>query len=81
MVMIEIVNVVATASLNQTFDFDELRECKEIFNDSDAYGGRVAYFKTKKLQGKVSIFLSGPLRKLAQAAYASKTALKKAKRK
>jgi transcription initiation factor TFIID TATA-box-binding protein len=56
-----IVNVVATASVNQEMDFDKLRKYKEIFQDSDVYGGRVAYFKTKKMEGKVSIFSSGKM--------------------
>ena len=58
---IEIVNVVATASLNQQIDFDELRKFREILHDSDVYGGRVAYFKTARMKGKVSIFLSGKM--------------------
>ena len=56
-----IVNVVATASLNQELDFYELRRYSEIFYDSDVYGGRVAYFKTENMKGKVSIFASGKL--------------------
>lgn len=51
-----IVTVVATASVNQPIDFEELRRFSEIFHDSDVYGGRVAYFKTKQIQDKVSIF-------------------------
>ncbi|MCW3994963.1 MAG: TATA box-binding protein [Candidatus Bathyarchaeota archaeon] len=61
MVKVAIVNVVATASLNQEMDFEELRRFGEIFHDSDVYGGRVAYFKTKGMQGKVSIFSSGKM--------------------
>jgi TATA-box binding protein (TBP) (component of TFIID and TFIIIB) len=57
----EIVNVIATASINQEMDFDALRQAKEIFHDSDVYGGRVAYFKKAGMQGKVSIFASGKL--------------------
>jgi len=57
----QIVNVVATASLDQELDFEELRKYKEIFHDSDVYGGRVAYFKTETMQGKVSIFNSGKM--------------------
>ena len=59
MVKTEIVNVVATASMEQQIDFEELRKFKEIFHDSGVYGGRVAYFKTEKMQGKVSIFNTG----------------------
>jgi TATA-box binding protein (TBP) (component of TFIID and TFIIIB) len=61
MVKVKIVNVVATASVNQPMDFEVLRKCKEIFHDSDVYGGRVAYFKPESLQGRVSIFLSGKM--------------------
>lgn len=58
---ISIVNVVATASLGQELDFSELREFKEIFHDSDVYGGRVAYFKTCEMEGRVSLFSSGKM--------------------
>jgi len=61
LVKVAVVNVVATASLNQPMDFEELRRFGEIFHDSDVYGGRVAYFKTKQMQGRVSIFLSGKM--------------------
>lgn len=61
MVKVATVNVVATATLNQPIDFEELRRFGEIFHDSDVYGGRVAYFKTKQMQGRVSIFSSGKL--------------------
>jgi len=42
-------------------DFEKLRKFREIFHDSDVYSGRVAYFKTEQMQGKVSIFLSGKM--------------------
>jgi transcription initiation factor TFIID TATA-box-binding protein len=42
-------------------DFEELRQFGEVFYDSDVYGGRVAYFKTKQMQGKISIFSSGKM--------------------
>ena len=56
-----VVNVVATASLRQEMEFEKLRRFSEIFHDSDVYSGRVAYFKTGQMQGKVSIFLSGKM--------------------
>ena len=58
-----IVNVVATAALDQPMDLELLRERfpKNILYDQDIYGGRVAYFKTKNMEGKVSIFWSGKL--------------------
>lgn len=61
MVETRIVNVVATAALNQKIDLVELGQFKEILHDSDVYGGRVAYFKTKTMQGKVTIFTSGKM--------------------
>jgi transcription initiation factor TFIID TATA-box-binding protein len=61
MVEVKIVNVVATASIGQIVDFNELVKCKEIIYSTTTYGGRVAYFKTEKMQGKVSIFLSGKM--------------------
>lgn len=61
MAKVQIVNVVATASVNQDIDFEQLRKYSEIFHDSDVYGGRVAYFKNKQMQGKVTIFLSGKM--------------------
>jgi TATA-box binding protein (TBP) (component of TFIID and TFIIIB) len=61
MVKTEIVNVIATASINQELDFEALRQTKEVFYDSDVYGGRVAYFKNTNMQGKVSIFTSGKM--------------------
>lgn len=59
MVNTKIVNVVATASINQIIDLNELRKFKVIFHDSDVYGGRAAYFKNPDMQGRVSIFASG----------------------
>lgn len=61
MVKTAIVNVVATATLNQDFplDLDELGRFKEIIHNPDVYSGRVAYLKSSNMQGKVSIFPSG----------------------
>jgi len=56
-----IINVVATAALNQRLDFNELRRFREILHDPDIYGGRVAYFKSPNMSGKVSIFASGKM--------------------
>lgn len=61
MVKSKIVNVVATATLSQKIDLVELRQFKDFFYDSDVYGGRVAYFKTSTMKGKVSIFASGKM--------------------
>jgi len=61
MVKVQIVNVVSTASVNQHIDFDKLRRHDEIVQNANVYGGRVAYFKAKQMQGKVSFFLSGKM--------------------
>ena len=68
MVRIEIVNVVATASLEQQIEFDELRTYKEIFHDSDVYERSVAYSRLHEMTGKVSIFLSGKMISVEQKA-------------
>lgn len=56
-----IVNVVATAHLDQMIDLYELEKFREIRHDTEIYGGRVAYFKDPFLKGKVSIFTSGKM--------------------
>ena len=61
MVKTTVVNVVVTAALNQALDLDELGKFREILHDPDIYGGRVAYFKTSNMDGKVSIFSSGKM--------------------
>jgi transcription initiation factor TFIID TATA-box-binding protein len=61
MVRSSVVNVVATACLNQELDLCKLGKFKEVFHDSDVYGGRVAYFKTSSMKGRVSIFSSGKM--------------------
>jgi transcription initiation factor TFIID TATA-box-binding protein len=57
----DIVNVVATASIDQRLDFYVLRELKWIFHDPDVYRGRVAYLKMPDMQGKITIFASGKM--------------------
>ena len=61
MVKTTIVNVVATATLNQKLDLDELGKFSEILHDSDIYRGLAAYFKTSNMKGKISIFSSGKM--------------------
>lgn len=61
MVEIAIVNVVATAVLNQKVDLCELGKFGEIIHNPEIYGGRVAYFKSSNMKGKVSIFSSGKM--------------------
>jgi len=40
---------------------DELGRFKDILHDSDTYRGRVAYFKSSSMDGKVLIFSSGKM--------------------
>ena len=58
---VTIVNVVATATLNQEVDLFELAQFREILHDPEIYCGRVAYFKSPTMKGKVTIFPSGKL--------------------
>ena len=60
---ISIVNVVATASLDRRVDLESLKESfpYEVVHDPEIYGGRTAYFKSNRMQGKVSIFSSGKM--------------------
>jgi len=55
----KIVNVVATASLNQKVNLIELGKHDEVSYDPNVYGGRVAYFRSPNIKGTVSIFSSG----------------------
>jgi TATA-box binding protein (TBP) (component of TFIID and TFIIIB) len=61
MVKVSIVNVVATAALNQKLDINELSKFREVLYDPDIYNGRVAYFQSGNMKGKVSIFVSGKM--------------------
>ena len=60
---ISIVNVVGTAALNRPVDLEILQESfpHEVVHDPEIYGGRTAYFKSDRMQGKVSIFPSGKM--------------------
>jgi len=62
-VTFRIVNVVATTLLDRFVDLESLRELfpHEVIYDQEIYGGRVAYFKSKNMEGKVSIFWSGKM--------------------
>ena len=59
----KIVNLVATAALDRSIDLESLRELfpQEVIHDPAIYGGRVAYFKSKDMQGKITIFWSGKM--------------------
>lgn len=61
MVKSEIVNVVATASVEQKVNLRELGRLQGFSHNLDVYHGRVAYFKNARMQGRVSIFSSGKL--------------------
>jgi len=58
-----IVNVVATVALDRPLDLKSIHEISphEVIHDKEIYGGRVAYFKSRKMEGKVSIFSSGKM--------------------
>jgi TATA-box binding protein (TBP) (component of TFIID and TFIIIB) len=60
---IEVVNVVATATLDHPVDLESLHELfpHEVIYHREIYGGRVAYFKSRDMKGKVSIFRSGKM--------------------
>jgi len=61
MVKATIVNVVATASLKEKIDLEELERFEEFRHDPQVYGGRVAYFKSQSMRGRVIIFSSGKM--------------------
>ena len=61
MVEANIVNVVATADLDEKIDLEDLGKLKEVIHDSMIYGGRVAYFRSPSLKGTVSIFATGKM--------------------
>lgn len=56
-----IVNVVATTSVNQQIEFEKLRKSPDVSYSPKVYGGNVAYFKNKDMQGRVNIFSSGKM--------------------
>lgn len=59
----KVVNVVATAALDHDVNLDSIssRFPCEVEHDPEKYRGRVAYFKSNDMDGKVSIFQSGKL--------------------
>ena len=56
-----IVNIVMTADLKQPVDIIASGKMKYFTYDSEKYRGRVAYFKSADVIGKVSIFSSGKM--------------------
>lgn len=54
MIKADIVNVVATATVNQKLDLEDLARIDGFFHDPAVYGGRVAYFSSTELVGKVT---------------------------
>ena len=61
MIRTSIVNVVATAALGQKLDLEELGKRPQILHNSRTYGGRVAYLRSSRFNGEVSIFSSGKM--------------------
>ncbi len=57
----EVVNVVATADLQQRVSLTDISHLPHTLHDQEIYGGRVAYLKTPEMHGKVTIFPSGKL--------------------
>jgi TATA-box binding protein (TBP) (component of TFIID and TFIIIB) len=58
-----VVNVVATAELDNSVDLESLHELfpRKVIYDQEIYGGRAAYFKSADMHGKVTIFGSGKM--------------------
>lgn len=56
-----VVNVIATADLQQKINLKEIKEFRDIVYDDKVYRGMAAYFKTSLMQGRVSIFSSGKM--------------------
>ncbi len=61
MVKSEVVNVIATASLNQKLDLDTIGLLGYVFHDEAVYGGHAAYFRSPEMKGTVSLFSSGKM--------------------
>ena len=61
MVKLRIVNVVATASLKQPIDIVSAGRFGGFIHDSKKLGGRVTYFKSEEMRGRVAIFPSGKM--------------------
>jgi len=59
----KVVNIVSTATLSRHVNIESLPQLfpHESVHDKEIYRGRVAYFKSKAMQGKVTIFPSGKL--------------------
>lgn len=59
MTKLRIVNVVATANLEQQVDLLKMASLENVMYNIDTYGGRVAYLKKPNMHGKVSVFTTG----------------------
>jgi len=57
----QIINLVATGDLKQQVNLNDVSALKYMIYDQEIYGGRVAYLKTPKMNGKVTMFPSGKL--------------------
>jgi len=62
-ISIKVVNIVSTATLSRRVIIESLPQLfpHEALHDEEVYGGRVAYFKSETMHGKVTIFPSGKL--------------------
>ncbi len=56
-----VVNVVATADLQQRVDLEKIGCLQHGTHDEMCYGGRVAYLKTPEMRGRVTIFPNGKI--------------------
>ena len=61
MIKSTIVNMVVTADLKQKVDLELVWSARLAEYNPKKYGGRVAYFKTKTMNAKVSLFKSGKM--------------------
>ena len=61
MVSTKIMNIVATADLKQLVDIITAGTSTYFLHDPEIYGGRVVYYKSPEMVGKVTIFSSGKM--------------------
>jgi transcription initiation factor TFIID TATA-box-binding protein len=60
-VLLKIQNVVSTADLRQRIDARKFNQYQWGTYDIELYGGRCGYIKDERMQGRVSVFLSGKM--------------------
>jgi transcription initiation factor TFIID TATA-box-binding protein len=59
--LLKIQNVVSTADLRQRIDARKFNQYQWGTYDIELYGGRCGYIKDERMQGRVSVFLSGKM--------------------